>query len=344
MKKNKNIKPTNLLLQRPRRLRKSASVREMVQETKLNPAQLVYPVFVTSGQKSREAIASMPGQYRLSPDLVVEEAKKALKLGIKAFALFPQVEENKKDSLAKESKNPDGLIPITIKKIKDACPDMCIITDVAMDPYSSDGHDGYVKKHVGNNPGPSDVFEIDNDATLPILIDQALAQAKAGADFVAPSDMMDGRIGVIRSALDTAGYKHVGIVAYSAKYASAFYGPFRDALNSAPKFGDKKTYQMNPANSREAVREVLLDIQEGADIVMVKPALSYLDIIVRVSDVSPVPVAAYNVSGEYAMLSLMAEKGFCDRKRAVMEVLTSITRAGANLIFTYHAIEAAEWL
>jgi porphobilinogen synthase len=311
------------------------------------------PLFVTEGKNVRQPIASMPGQYRISPDLVVEQCLRAQKLGICAVALFPQIAEEKKDSHALESKNPDGLIPQTIRLIKKHCKKLAVITDVAMDPYSSDGHDGLVVKassasrgatdHV-SDAGSDDDVVIDNDATLQILALQALCQAAAGADFVAPSDMMDGRIEYIRQALDENGYTDVGIIAYAAKYASVFYGPFREALDSAPKKGDKKTYQMNPANAREALREVELDIREGADMVLVKPALAYLDIITRVSEASDVPVAAYNVSGEYAMISLMAEKGLCDRKAATLEVLTAIARAGADIIFTYHAIEAAEWL
>jgi len=330
---------------RPRRLRKSASVRNLTQETRLHPSQLVMPLFVTEGVGVRSAIASMPGQFRISPDLVVEQCLRAQKLGICAVALFPQISEDKKNSHALESKNPDGLIPQTIRLIKKHCKKLAVITDVAMDPYSSDGHDGLVvSARAGSATRDDDDVVIDNDATLQILALQALCQAAAGADFVAPSDMMDGRIEYIRQALDENGYTDVGIIAYAAKYASVFYGPFREALDSAPKKGDKKTYQMNPANAREALREVELDINEGADMVLVKPALAYLDIITRVSEISDVPVAAYNVSGEYAMISLMAEKGLCDRKAATLEVLTSIARSGADIIFTYHAIEAAEWI
>ncbi|MCA9404490.1 MAG: porphobilinogen synthase [Candidatus Omnitrophica bacterium] len=311
---------------RPRRNRRSASIRDLTRETMVTPADLVYPIFVTEGRNVREAISSMPGIKRLSLDLLAKECREIARLGIPAVALFPKISDRKKDSLAAESKNPRGLIPRSVKEIKAAVPELTVITDVAMDPYSSDGHDGVVRDG-----------QIVNDETLPVLADMAVAQAQAGADFVAPSDMMDGRIGYIRNALDEAGLTETGILAYSAKYASAYYGPFRDALDSAPKAGDKKTYQMDYANVREAVREVLLDEEEGADIVMVKPAGLYLDVIARIRAVTELPVAAYHVSGEYALIKAAAAKGWVDEDAAVCEALTAIKRAGADIIFTYFA-------
>jgi porphobilinogen synthase len=327
---------------RPRRLRMSENHRQLVRETELSAADFVLPLFVTEGSKRKDEIKSMPGVFRMSRDLTLKACEEAVELGLPAVALFPHLPEEKKDSYAKESLNKKGLLFETVRDIKRAFPGLVVITDVAMDPYSSDGHDGVVKrsKHAAGH----EVVEIDNDETLEVLAQMALVQAEAGADFVAPSDMMDGRVGFIRDQLDEAGFKNVGIIAYSAKYASAFYGPFRDALESAPRFGDKKTYQMDPANAREALREVKLDLSEGADMVMVKPALAYLDIIKSVRAVSAVPVVAYNVSGEYSMIKLAAKNGLFDEKRATLEVLTSIKRAGADLIFTYHAFEAARWL
>lgn len=318
-------------MRRPRRNRSSAAIRNLVRETMVSPQDLVYPVFVMEGRNKKEAIPSMPGIQRMSVDLIVKECVIVGKLGIPAVALFPKIAEAKKDALATESANPRGLVPRCIKAIKAAVPQLLVITDVAMDPYSSDGHDGVVRKG-----------RIVNDESLPVLADMALAQAKAGADMVAPSDMMDGRVGHIRSTLDAAGYTDVGILAYSAKYCSAFYGPFRDALDSAPKAGDKKTYQMDSANVREALREVALDIEEGADIVMIKPAVAYLDVIARVRQAVDVPVAAYHVSGEYAMIKAAAAKGWVDENEAVAETLTSIKRAGADIIFTYFAKQFAK--
>ncbi len=326
---------------RPRRLRRTTNIRELVHETTLTAQRFVWPVFITTGRGQRVPIQSMPGVFRLSVDELLKDLKECVSLGVGAIALFPHLEEELKDSMAKESTNEKGLLPQAVKKIKEAYPELCVITDVAMDPYSSDGHDGIVRKTKSKS---GDQAEILNDETLEVLAEMAVTQACAGADFVAPSDMMDGRIGFIRKRLDKEGFSNVGIISYAAKYASAFYGPFREALDSAPKFGDKKTYQMDPRNQKEALREVRLDIAEGADIVMVKPALSYLDVIARVKEASSVPVAAYNVSGEYAMLKLTAQKGYLDEKKAILEVLTSIHRAGADLIFTYHAIEAARWL
>ncbi len=290
----------------------------------------IYPMFVMEGEGKQEEIVSMPDCYRYSLDLLLKEIVEAYALGIKAVALFPLVEEEKKDNEGTESYNPDGLVQRTIKAIKKEVPEITVITDVALDPFSTYGHDGIVEDG-----------RILNDETVAVLAKMAVSQAEAGADMVAPSDMMDGRVGAIRSALDEAGYIDVGILAYSAKYASAYYGPFRDALESAPKFGDKKTYQMDPANSREALIEVELDIAEGADMVMVKPALAYLDIIHLIREYTELPVAAYNVSGEYAMIKAAADKGWIDEKKVVLETMTSMKRAGADLILTYFAKQVA---
>ncbi len=321
------------LKQRPRRNRKSSSLRSLIRETRLSPENLILPLFVQEGKNKKTEIASMPGCYRFSLDLIIREAREAFKLGIPAVALFPVIADKLKDRYASESVNPHGLLQNTIRELKNKIPEMAVITDVAMDPYSSDGHDGFVENG-----------KILNDETLGILSAMAVAQAEAGADMVAPSDMMDGRVKAIRNALDMQGFQDTGILAYSAKYASAFYGPFRDALDSAPKKGDKKTYQMDPANSREALREVLLDIKEGADVVMVKPALLYLDIITKVKAAVSVPVAAYHVSGEYAMIKAAAKNGWLDEKKCMIEALTSIKRAGADMILTYYAKEASRFL
>ena len=318
------------LLHRPRRLRRTPSLRSLVRETQLTVNDLIYPVFVMEGENQQEEIPSMPGIYRYTLDLLLKEIADAANLGIKAIALFPLIATDKKDNAGTESYNPDGLVQRTIKAIKQEIPEVIVITDVALDPFSSYGHDGIVKDG-----------EILNDETVEVLVKQAVSQAEAGADMVAPSDMMDCRIGAIRQGLDAAGYFDVGILAYSAKYASAYYGPFRDALESAPQFGDKQTYQMNPANSREAIKEVALDIAEGADIVMVKPALAYLDIICRIKEYTNLPVAAYNVSGEYAMVKAAAQKGWIDEKKVILETLTSMKRAGADLILTYFAKQVA---
>ncbi|HTL11417.1 MAG TPA: porphobilinogen synthase [Bdellovibrionota bacterium] len=320
-----------VLTQRPRRNRRSKGIRKMVRESKWTPGNLIYPLFLIEGKGSRVPVKSMPGVDRLSADLLIEEARAALKLGVPAVALFPALPDSKKDPLAKESTNPDGLLQTTVKRLKDALPELVVITDVAMDPYSSDGHDGLVKGG-----------KIVNDPTLPILAEMAVSQAKAGADYVAPSDMMDGRVGYLRNALDEAGFEEVGILAYTAKYASAFYGPFRDALDSAPRHGDKKTYQMDPSNAREALREARLDVKEGADLVMVKPAGAYLDIIHRIKEEVDVPVAAYQVSGEYAMIQAAAQNGWLDLDGCMNESLTAIRRAGADVILTYFARRAAE--
>ncbi|NWF59937.1 MAG: porphobilinogen synthase [Fischerella sp.] len=326
-----NPSPATHLLHRPRRLRRTAALRRMVREIHLDVNDLIYPLFVMEGEGQRVEIASMSGCYRYTLDLLLKEIKQAFDLGINAVALFPVIPEAKKDDVGTESYNPDGLVQQTVKAIKQVVPEIVVITDVALDPFTTHGHDGLVDEKG----------TILNDPTVEVLVKMALSQAAAGADFVAPSDMMDGRVGAIRKALDAEGYFDVGILAYSAKYASAYYGPFRDALDSAPRFGDKKTYQMDAANAREAVKEVALDIAEGADIVMVKPALAYLDIICQIRNTTNVPVAAYNVSGEYAMIKAAAQMGWIDEKQVILELLTSMKRAGADLILTYFAKEVA---
>ncbi|MEQ9000179.1 MAG: porphobilinogen synthase [Coleofasciculus sp. B1-GNL1-01] len=315
---------------RPRLLRRTETLRRMVREHILQVEDLIYPLFVMEGEKHQESVPSMPGCYRYTLDLLLDEVKQAYKLGIGAIALFPLIPHAQKDNAGTESYNPDGLIPRAVRAIKQAVPDILVITDVALDPYSSEGHDGIVQDG-----------KILNDETVAVLEKQAIVQAEAGADFVAPSDMMDGRVGAIRRALDAEGWINVGILAYSAKYSSAYYGPFRDALDSAPKFGDKKTYQMDAANAIEAIKEVDLDIAEGADIVMVKPALAYLDVICQIKQHTNLPVAAYNVSGEYAMIKAAAQQGWIDEKKVILETLTSMKRAGANLILTYFAKDVA---
>lgn len=298
----------------------------MVQETRLDPAQLIAPLFIVEGEGVKEEISSLPSYYRHSLDHTVREAELLWRLGIRSVLLFIKCKDELKDNAGTEALNPNGLMQRSIRAIKKACPGMCVMTDVALDPFSSYGHDGIVKD-----------MEIVNDETVAVLAQMALSHAQAGADMVAPSDMMDGRIGAIRQALEAGGFHRTGIMAYSAKYASCFYGPFRDALDSAPGFGDKKTYQMNPANRLEAIREVTLDVQEGADIVMVKPALSYLDIIREVKNSVQVPVSAYHVSGEYAMIKAAAQRGWLNEEAAIMETTLSIKRAGADLIATYFA-------
>ena len=320
---------------RPRRNRKSQVIRDMVQETHLATPDFIYPIFITEGHNQQVEIKSMPGIHRFSADRVIDEIGRCVELGIRSFAPFPQVNEALKDRLARESANMEGLYLKTVADIKRQFPEVVLMTDVAMDPYSSDGHDGIVDAESG---------EILNDASLEVLGQMALAQARAGADIIGPSDMMDGRVAWIREVLDSNGFSGVSIMSYTAKYASAFYGPFRDALDSAPKKGDKKSYQMNPANRREALRELALDEQEGADMVMIKPALSYLDVIREVRDNTQLPVTAYNVSGEYAMVKAAAQQGWLDGEKTMMEVLTSIKRAGADAILTYFAKEAAEVL
>ena len=318
------------LVHRPRRLRRTEGLRRLVRETRLTVDDLIYPMFVMEGSGQRQEVPSMPGCFRYSLDLLLEELQEVVGLGLGSIALFPLIPDAQKDNAGTESYNPTGLIPQTVRAIKQAFPQLLVITDVALDPYSTMGHDGIVEDG-----------EILNDETVAVLVKQALAHAEAGADMVAPSDMMDGRIGAIRQALDAEGWINVGILAYSAKYASAYYGPFRDALESAPKFGDKKTYQMDPANTVEALKEVDLDIAEGVDIVMVKPALAYLDIIHRIKQHTHLPIAAYNVSGEYAMVKAAAAQGWIDEKAVMLETLTSIKRAGADVILTYFAKDAA---
>ncbi|PZO11863.1 MAG: porphobilinogen synthase [Leptolyngbya foveolarum] len=327
------MSPTLSIQHRPRRLRRTDGLRRMVQESRLTVNDLIYPVFVMEGSNLKEEIASMPGCDRYSLDLLLTEVAAVAELGIPAIALFPLIPYNQKDNAGTESYNPQGLVPRAIRAIKQVVPNMVVITDVALDPYSTEGHDGIVQDG-----------QILNDETVAVLVKQALCQAEAGANLVAPSDMMDGRVGAIRAALDAEGWINVGILAYSAKYASAYYGPFRDALDSAPKFGDKKTYQMDPANSKEALKEVTLDIAEGADIVMIKPALAYMDIIYQIRQQTNLPIAAYNVSGEYAMIKAAAQQGWIDEKKIVLETLTGLKRAGADLILTYFAKDVAHWL
>jgi len=307
----------------------------MVQETHISAANLIFPLFIVDGVNQKTEVASMPGMYRYSIDNLLREIESCLKLGLYSFDLFPNVSEELKDKYATESHREETLYLRAIREVRNNFPEACIVTDVAMDPYSIDGHDGIVENG-----------EILNDETLEVLGKMALAHAQAGADIIAPSDMMDGRVGYIRKVLDDNGFKGVSIMSYTAKYASAFYGPFRDALNSAPKFGDKKTYQMNPANQQEALIESRLDEAEGADFLMVKPALAYLDVIKLLKDNTQLPVAAYNVSGEYAMLKAAARNGWLNEQRAVTEVLMGIRRAGASAILTYHAKEVLEnkWL
>ncbi len=319
-----------MITHRPRRNRKSETIRNMVQENHVTVNDFIFPLFLTEGKNKTSEVSSMPGIYRLSSDLLLKEIEQCMKLGIKAFDVFPSLSDKYKDKKATESVNKKGLYLKTLKEIKKEFPEACIMTDVAMDPYSSDGHDGLVKNG-----------EIVNDETLEILAKMAVAQAECGIDIIGPSDMMDGRVGYIREALDDNGFTNVSIMSYTAKYASAFYGPFRDALDSAPKFGDKKTYQMNPANSREALIEAQLDTEEGADFLMVKPALSYLDVIKDLSNNFDLPIAAYNVSGEYAMVKAAAAKGWIDGDRVRDEILLSIKRAGASIILTYFAKEWA---
>jgi len=319
-----------MISHRPRRNRKSQAIRDLVKENTLSVNDFIFPLFIIEGKNKKSEVSSMPGIQRWSGDLVLKEMESCLKLGIKTFALFPNISEKLKDKTASESLNKKGLYLKTLKEIKKQFPEAVIMTDVAMDPYSSDGHDGLVKNG-----------EILNDETLKILGEMALAQAECGADIIGPSDMMDGRVGYIRELLDENNFTNVSIMSYTAKYASAFYGPFRDALDSAPKFGDKKTYQMDPSNSKEALLEAELDFAEGADFLMVKPALSYLDVIKLLNDNFTLPIAAYNVSGEYAMVKAAAAKGWIDGKKVRDEILLSIKRAGASVILTYFAKEWA---
>jgi porphobilinogen synthase len=322
---------------RPRRNRKSAAIRALVRETVLSPGDFVQPLFLQEGTQN-DAIASMPGVTRWCEADVVREACDIFAAGVPAVVLFPKIDDALKTSDAAECYHDQGLIPRVIRAIKSACPQLCVITDIALDPYNADGHDGLVRAQANGE------MVILNDETVEILCRQALCHAAAGADIVSPSDMMDGRVAALRDALDHAGFEQVSILSYSAKYASAYYGPFRGALDSAPKAGDKKTYQMDYANAREAVREILLDEQEGADMIMVKPAGAYLDIIAKVREHSTLPVAAYQVSGEYLMIESAAAAGWLDRKAIILESLTAIKRAGADIILTYYAKEVAHWL
>lgn len=319
---------------RPRRNRKSAAVRGLVQETTLSAADLIYPLFIHEDAED-VALESMPDCHRWSLKGLVEEVGRAHAVGVRAVVFFPKIEDALKTSRGEECFNPDGLVPRVIKAVKSAYPDIAVITDVALDPYNSDGHDGIVETDASGE------LKILNDETVAILCQQALCHAEAGADIVSPSDMMDGRIGAIREALDAAGHEEVSILSYAVKYASAYYGPFRGALDSAPKAGDKKTYQMDPANAREALREVDLDIAEGADMVMVKPAGPYLDVISLVRDSVDVPVAAYQVSGEYLMIKSAARDGWIDEEKIALESLLGIKRAGADMILTYFAKDVA---
>lgn len=317
-------------IRRPRRNRKSEAIRAMVEETRVTTDDLIFPLFLLDGKNQKVEVASMPGIFRFSTDLMLKEIEECMNLGIRAFDIFPAVEDQYKDKTATKSYDPNFFYLRALREIKKQFPEACIMTDVAMDPYSSDGHDGLVKDG-----------KILNDETLEILGKMALAQADTGIDILGPSDMMDGRVGYLRDILDRNGFTQVSIMSYTAKYASGFYNPFRDALDSAPKFGDKKTYQMNPANRTEALIEAELDTQEGADFLMVKPALSYLDIIRLLKDNSPLPIAAYNVSGEYSMIKAAALKGWLDGERVMKETLLSMKRAGADIILTYFAKEFA---
>jgi porphobilinogen synthase len=316
---------------RPRRNRKSEAIRALVRETEVTVNDLMFPLFMVDGSNQQIPIQSMPGIFRWSEDLLLKEVESCLKLGIRSFVLFPAVEDSKKDKYATHSHEANNFYLRIIRQLKKEFPEACLMSDVAMDPYSSDGHDGLVING-----------KIVNDETLPILAQMAVAQAEAGIDIIGPSDMMDGRVGAIRDALDEAGFTETSIMAYTAKYASAFYGPFREALDSAPKSGDKKTYQMDPANKHEALREAMLDIEEGADFIMVKPALCYLDVIHLLKQMSDVPVSAYNVSGEYAMLKAASQNGWLQYERAMPEMLLSIKRAGADIILSYFAKEFAQ--
>jgi len=321
------------LQRRNRILRQSQSVRSLVAETQLTPNDFIVPLFIDEGENIQTEIASMPNYHRRSLDLTVKEVKELWGMGLKSVLLFIKCKDELKDNKGTEALNPDGLMQRSIKAIKDAVPEMLVMTDVALDPFSSYGHDGIVEGK-----------EIVNDATVEVLAKMSVSHAQAGADFVAPSDMMDGRIGAIRKALEENGFTKTGIMSYSAKYASCFYGPFRDALDSAPGFGDKKTYQMDYHNRIEAIKETIMDVEEGADIVMVKPALSYLDIIREVKNAVQVPVSAYNISGEYAMIKAAAKMGWIDEDKAIIETLTSMKRAGADLTATYFAKDAVKLL
>ncbi|MGC6469729.1 MAG: porphobilinogen synthase [Flavobacteriales bacterium] len=321
------------LEKRNRRLRKIQSIRDLVQENRLHPSDFIAPLFIMEGQSKKEEIASMPDYYRFSLDLIVEEARSCYELGIKAVLLFVKVEDNLKDNAGKEAINPNGLMQRAIRLIKENIPELYVMTDVALDPYSIHGHDGIVEDEI-----------IMNDKTVDVLAEMGLSHAQAGADMLAPSDMMDGRIGAIRKRLEDEGYVDVGILSYSIKYASSYYGPFRDALDSAPGFGDKKTYQMNPANVSAGMSEVERDIEQGADIVMIKPGQPYLDMIRFVKDNFDIPICAYQVSGEYAMIKAASNKGWLNYDSIVIESLIGFKRAGASMIVTYFAKDAAKLL
>ena len=318
-------------IHRPRRLRRTEAIRDLVQETRISPRSLVYPLFACPGTNVKEEIHSMPGNYRWSVDLLVEECKSVRDLGIRAVILFGIPET--KDAVGSGAYDPNGIVQCAVRAVKKSIPDLLVICDTCLDEYTSHGHCGVVRDG-----------EVENDPTLELLARIALTQAEAGADIVAPSDMMDGRVGRIREELDSHDFSDIPIMAYSAKYASAFYGPFREAADSAPQFGDRRSYQMDPANQREALREIALDIEEGADIIMVKPALAYLDIIALARQAFDVPLAAYQVSGEFSVIEAAARAGWIDRKRTVLETLVSIRRAGAEIILTYFAKEVAQWL
>jgi len=337
----KTVKPMNetavrsaatTMVRRPRRLRRSEGIRSLVCETVVRAEDLIYPLFVVPPGRPRIEIGSMPGVFQLRTREAVDEARRAYDAGVRAVLLFGLPES--KDAIGSSSWDPSGPVQSAIEGIKRNVPGMTVIADVCLCEYTDHGHCGVIVDHDG-------IKDVDNDQTLPLLMKQAVSFAASGADFVAPSDMMDGRVGAIRRALDDRGMSEVGIMAYSAKFASGFYGPFREAAESAPQFGDRRTYQMDPANAREALREIALDVEEGADIVMVKPALSYLDVIRQARDSFPLPIAAYNVSGEYSMVKAAAERGWIDGPRVMNEILTSIKRAGADLIITYHAMEFA---
>ncbi len=320
-------------IQRLRRTRRTGALRGLVRETELSPGDFIYPIFVAAGEDVKRPIPSMPGIFQLSINHAVEEARRAHELGIPGVLLFGIPDE--KDEAASGAYDPEGVVQLATRAIKDAMPELLVVADLCLCEYTSHGHCGIVDHDRG---------EVLNDVSLQLLAQTAVSQAEAGADIVAPSDMMDGRVGAIRAALDAEGFEETPIMAYSAKYASAFYGPFREAADSAPQFGDRRGYQMDPANAREALRETALDIQEGADIVMVKPALPYLDVVRRVREATDLPVAAYNVSGEYSMLKAAAQNGWLDEERAVLETLTGIKRAGAEIIISYHAPDASRWL
>lgn len=316
---------------RPRRNRISPAIRGMARENRLSVEQLIYPLFLVQGKKIRDEVLSLPGNFRMSEDVILKEIESCLELGLKSFVLFPSIPEEHKDKTATYSYAKENFYLKTIAKIKSTFPEVALMSDVAMDPYSSDGHDGYVENG-----------KILNDPSLPILGKMALAQAEAGIDIIGPSDMMDGRVGYIRDVLDDNGFDGVGIMSYTAKYASAYYGPFRDALDSAPKAGDKKTYQMDPANKQEALREAMLDYEEGADMMMVKPAVNYMDVIHVLKEAFDIPIAAYHVSGECAMLIAACQKGWLDYEKAMPETLNALNRAGADVILTYFAKDYAQ--